>query len=257
MSGGVEMVQAAPESGGIPIPDLSGATILLDFDGTLVDLAPTPHGIELPEELPGLLSDLGSATGGRTIIVTGRTITDIEKFLPGFQGTVLACHGAERRVAGEVVPHLLSGSDTVRDLFASVAKFARSESGLLEEWKPTGAVLHFRQVPEAAERVREFMAGLAAQNEGFELHSSKLAYELRPDDIGKDSAIRALMAEPPYEGTRPAFFGDDLTDEPALELVHAMGGISVRVGPGETAAPYYLPDPAATRALLRSWLARS
>jgi trehalose 6-phosphate phosphatase len=50
-------------------------------------------------------------------------------------------------------------------------------------------------------------------------------------------------------------FGDDVTDEVAFETVLGLGGVAVKVGAGETLAPYRLADPAALHAWLQSALA--
>ncbi|MEO1154330.1 MAG: hypothetical protein AAFX59_10760, partial [Pseudomonadota bacterium] len=64
-------------------PAPSRAAVFLDFDGVLVDLAPTPDAIDVPGGLPDLLARLGRATGGATAIVTGRAVADIRSYLPG------------------------------------------------------------------------------------------------------------------------------------------------------------------------------
>jgi trehalose 6-phosphate phosphatase len=46
--------------------------------------------------------------------------------------------------------------------------------------------------------------------------------------------------------------GDDTTDEDAFVAARALGGLTVKVGAGPTAASLRAPDPAAVRA----WLAR-
>ena len=59
-----------------------------------------------------------------------------------------------------------------------------------------------------------------------------------------------FMSEPPFCGRIPVFLGDDLTDEHGFSAVNALGGHSVKVGPGRSAARWRLPDVHA----VRSWL---
>jgi trehalose 6-phosphate phosphatase len=95
----------------------------------------------------------------------------------------------------------------------------------------------------------------AALGSGYRLQRGKAVIEILPADAAKSRVIEELLRHPPYRGRRPIFVGDDLTDEPAFETVNAVGGVSVRVGPGPTRASRRLPDPAALRELLRRWSA--
>jgi trehalose 6-phosphate phosphatase len=63
------------------------------------------------------------------------------------------------------------------------------------------------------------------------------------------------MLRPPYLRRRPLFIGDDLTDEHGFRVVNAAGGVSVKVGDGETAAAHRLAGPAAVLSTLRAWAA--
>lgn len=238
----------------LPEVDLSKAALFLDFDGTLVDLAPRPDAIEVPQDLLGLLGRLSARTGGRLVIVTGRAIADVSSHLGDYDGPVIGSHGAEHRFDKAVEPHPLANSDIVQRFGDMTDAFATLHPGLIAERKPTGVVLHFRQAPSQEANAYTFLHALEASHEGFDLHHSKMAYELRPRDISKDASIRRVMERPDFRGRRPIFFGDDVTDEPALHWVAEQeGGIAVKVGTGDTSAGYRLPSPEAARAALATW----
>lgn len=235
-------------------PDLRAASLFLDFDGTLVDIAERPDGIVVPAGLKGLLSTLSRRTDRRTIIITGRSLADLDARLDDWAGPVIGSHGAEFRLPGLAETHPLAGSDVVEEAIRQTEAFAADHPGLLAERKPVGVVLHFRQAPAKEDCARDFLAALAADSDEFELHPSKMAIELRPAGVSKRDAIRKVMDRSPYRGSSPIFFGDDATDEPALGWVADQpGGLSVKVGPGASAASGRLPDPEAVRAILSRW----
>ena len=90
--------------------------LFLDFDGSLVEIAPTPESIHVPASLPSLLVALRRALGGAVAIVTGRPIEQIDGFLGPVVPAVAGLHGIERRKAdGRVVRPPLP-PDALRDV---------------------------------------------------------------------------------------------------------------------------------------------
>ena len=236
-------------AGDVPPPALDPAqdALFLDFDGTLVEIAPRPDAIVVPEELPGLLARLCEAAEGAVAILSGRMLADLERFLDGFPGVLIGSHGAERRGAPAPPP-----PEGLWELQAEVRRIAEEE-GLLAEIKTRGAALHFRQVPELEATARGLAEALAAAFPAFAVQPAKMAFELKPKGAAKDRAMVEVMREPPFAGRRPVYLGDDATDEPALSWVVARGGVAVKVGEGDSAAPHRLEDPGEVLA----WLMRA
>jgi trehalose 6-phosphate phosphatase len=86
---------------------------------------------------------------------------------------------------------------------------------------------------------------------GYHLQPGDHVVELRPSHGDKGAAIAAFMEEAPFQGRRPVFIGDDLTDEHGFEIVNAHGGVSVLVGDREgTLAEHRLADIGAVYAWL-------
>ena len=58
------------------------------------------------------------------------------------------------------------------------------------------------------------------------------------------------MRESPFRGKAPVFIGDDVTDEHGFAMVNRLGGDSIKVGPGPTAAGWRFPSVSAVLAWL-------
>jgi trehalose 6-phosphate phosphatase len=87
----------------------------------------------------------------------------------------------------------------------------------------------------------------ADDTDRYTLQRGKMMLEVRPENRDKGTAIRDFMAEAPFAGRLPVFLGDDRTDEHGFAAVEALGGWSIKVGPGATRAHFRLANIAAVR----------
>ena len=230
--------------------DIANAALFLDFDGTLVDLAPSPDAITVPDHLAAALERKAAELDGRLAIVSGRFIGDLRKHLPTCRVVISGSHGAEitSPEGSSVAEHQ---APRVPDAALEAAKdFNVRTHGLLLEEKTLGLGLHYRDCADRADDVRKFATGIA-RDHGMHLRSGKMVIELSTTDANKGDGIRAIMGQPPFQGATPVFLGDDKTDEDGFEAVEALGGFGVLVGePRETKARYRLFDVAA----VHDWL---
>jgi trehalose 6-phosphate phosphatase len=135
----------------------------------------------------------------------------------------------------------------VRDL----VRFANSHVGIIVEDKDISVALHWRLAPQAHDEALDLMRAIAERMAPLvRLQEGKAVAELVPAGASKGTAIAQLMATPPYAGRVPVFIGDDVTDEHGFEAVNALGGLSIRIGDGETRADLRLASPTALRAIL-------
>ncbi|MEM9756175.1 MAG: trehalose-phosphatase [Pseudomonadota bacterium] len=230
------------------------AAVFLDFDGVLVDLAPTPDDVLVANALISLLAALETETEGACAIVTGRPVEDLRRHLPLVPHAVIGSHGAEGYLPGApAFRHPLVGSDTIARMHDRAAR-AEELDGVMVERKPTGVALHYRGAPDHAGAVHDVANALVAEFAGFVMLPAKAAVEIRPSDIGKDIAVARAMALPVFAGRTPVYFGDDTTDEPALAWVADHGGVAVKVGPGDSVARHRLSGPVEVQAVLADWL---
>src|SRR4051794_1087418 len=78
------------------VPQLA---IFTDFDGTLVELAETPDAVDVPVSLAHQLARAARELDSAFAVLTGREISDIDKFLTPLLLPVAGAHGTQRRRA--------------------------------------------------------------------------------------------------------------------------------------------------------------
>jgi trehalose 6-phosphate phosphatase len=242
----------------LPPLDLERSALFLDYDGTLVGIAPTPGEARADDELCRLLARLVERLAGAVAIVSGRRVAYIDHFLAPLRLTVAGLHGLElRRHDGSLVASAAVGEPLERARRAFRA-FTGQNPGTLLEDKSLTVALHFRQAPAAGGDALALATRLAEESEGtLRLQEGKMVVELLPAGRDKGRAIADLLALPDFAGRVPVFVGDDVTDEAGFRVVNARGGTSVRVGTTEqpTEARQRLADVIALRRWLHASLA--
>ncbi len=236
------MTSSLPAVPDLPPPER--AAYLLDFDGTLVDIAPAPDQVVVDPRLPANLRALRTRAGGAVAIVTGRPIAQVDSLLPDAVTAIAGEHGTALR-------HEPGGPTTTATLphppqswvTAAQAATARHPGTLLED-KRHGFVLHYRANPDAGPALLASLETLLAEQPGFEIMAAKMAWELRPAGVSKATAVHAIMRQAPFAGRIPIFVGDDVTDEAGMDAARALGGVGLR-----------LPEDFATPAHVRAWIA--
>ena len=234
-----------------PPPRLApGNSVLLDFDGTLVEIADQPDAVVIDPGLPKLLQQLTGTFQGRLALVSGRSVAQLEAFLgASLNGVaIVGSHGGEIqagawRTSSRRPEALIFAEGHFRAAFAE-------QEGVVLEVKSLGVAVHYRLAPEVEPAARAMAERIAGES-GLVVQEGKMMVELRATGHDKGSGIAALMERPPFAGTLPVFAGDDVTDEAGFDVVAKLGGIGVLVGPQRpTAARYGLADVAAVRAWL-------
>lgn len=233
---------------------LAGSAYFLDVDGTLLEIKPRPEDVIADHALRALLAELLAAAEGALALVSGRRIDDLDRIFGPLMLPAAGLHGAEIRFPGGA--RLAPQMGTMDELREPLLDFAAARPGVRLEDKGAALAVHFRQAPEYASDVLEFLERLAQQS-GLAVQPGKMVAELKHPHHNKGSGIAALLARPPFSGRTPVFIGDDLTDESGFSFVNAQGGISVRAGLAETVtqARYGLRDAAEVRAALARLLA--
>lgn len=235
-----------------PVPPVpaAGWALFLDVDGCLLDFAPRPDAVRVPDGLVARLSQLRDRLDGALALVSGRSIATLDAIFSPGRFTAAGLHGVERRAADGTFSGAAAPAGYAAVLDAARALSA-AHAGTLVEDKGAAIGLHWRGAAEHADVMRAFAHDALPRLSGYQLQFGDHVVELRPRHADKGTAILAFLDEAPFAGRLPVFAGDDLTDEHGFAAVEARGGISVLVGDRDgSAARFGLRDPAA----VRSWL---
>ena len=118
------------------------------------------------------------------------------------------------------------------------------------------AALHYRRAPHLEAPLRALLLRFVATlPSNFELFEGDHVFEIKPVTYTKATAIEAFMQEAPFAGRFPIFIGDDSTDQDGFAAIRRYKGLAIGVG-NRVAADWRLPDPAAVRRWLESFLLR-
>lgn len=222
--------------------------ILSDFDGTLVEFAPEPHLVEIPRRLIDILGALQGRLEGALALVSGRTLPELDDFLKPLEFPAAGNHGRDVRFAnGEMQT---SGIPDISAEMAAIEVFGLKHPEVLIERKQGSVALHYRKAPHHEGAVRRLLEDMAAKRDDLTTMDNKMLVELKDAASNKGKAVRALMASKPFAGRVPVFLGDDRNDEDGFIGAQELGGVGIKIGPGDTNAKTRIADVTASHDLL-------
>ena len=172
------------------VPHLSETAILLDIDGTLLDLAPTPREVWVP---PGLAKTLEPAcstrTSGALALVSGRSLNDIDLIFAPEQFPAVGGHGAEMRLSADSEAVATHAPPMDKELKRRLAAIAKLSPGILLEDKGYSLALHYRLAPHAEKAIYEAVSLIRADlpNAPIEVLPGKCVCEIKHSGFNKAS----------------------------------------------------------------------
>jgi trehalose 6-phosphate phosphatase len=232
---------------------LDESAILLDIDGTLLDLAPTPREVWVPPGLSETLHGLLTRTGGALALVSGRSLNDIDLIFAPEQFPAVGGHGAEMRISQESEAVATHAPPMDRELKRRLAAIAKLSPGILLEDKGYSLALHYRLAPHAEKAIYAAVSLIRADlpNAPIEVLPGKCVCEIKHSGFTKATGVLELMNHEPFQGRRPIFIGDDVTDEAVFGIMPDLGGLAFSVGRRATGVADYFDEPRD----VREWLA--
>ena len=227
--------KARRQADALPSPeaiDVKRTALLLDVDGTLLDIAATPYSVVVPPSLRKILSGLIELSGGAVALVSGRTIETLDGLFAPLTAPAIGGHGAEIRVSPhgprlQWLPPMIT-----EPLRRQIHLLARVDPQILVEDKPHSIAVHYRLALQQETFLMKEVATIVSREPAgdLEILFGKAVIEIKPTLFSKGSAVTELMTHAPFAGRVPLFIGDDMTDESVFGILPELAGGGYSVG---------------------------
>lgn len=215
-----------------------------DFDGTLAPDADDPFAVSLPAGLHDRIVTIAARPGLAVAVISGRSLADLIPRV-GISGLAYAGnHGLEIDAPGfrHTDQHALATLADLHSFAAAITPMVARCPGAFLEDKRLTLELHTRlATPESRVWLRTVVDEHLPKT--LLARHLELGSEIRPAKAGnKGTAAIALRDHQLGPDALPVFLGDHETDEDAFTALPE--GLTIKVGPGPTAARYSVDTPA-------------
>ncbi|HEY3487313.1 MAG TPA: trehalose-phosphatase [Gammaproteobacteria bacterium] len=238
------------------LPYSANWALFLDIDGTLLEMAETPGKVVVTAQVRTLVHNLDRALSGACALISGRTLSDVDALFRIPRLSAAGLHGMEYRLDGNSTTYVQTVDESVMAGFRrKLSAYMDRHPGLLLEDKKFSLAVHFRQAPALQADVEKIVqAAIAGYDADFHIQNGKMLAEIKSRNADKGRVILYFMDQPRFHGRIPVFIGDDVTDEDGFRAVNHRGGISIKVGDGESDADWTLEQPGDVIAWLEDYL---
>lgn len=220
-------------------------TIFLDFDGTLVDIAPRPELVHLKQEAREVLHRLSKHPLATLVIVSGRRRAELLEHIavPGIH--YFGLYGWERN---DHCALPAESQKALRDVREKLDPLLKKYPNLWIEDKDSSLSVHLLHVAKSLHEPlrKDLFAVLQPFQKKLHAVGNIRDVEILPRSIpGKGLAVKEFLRDNAKTKSLAFYFGDDYSDESGFVAVGR--GVSVHVGkPRPTKARYRVKTPAET-----------
>jgi trehalose 6-phosphate synthase/phosphatase len=214
--------------------------LLLDYDGTLVPFSRIPSEAAPDNAVRELLGRLSGDERNHVVIISGRDLSSLDRWLGAIPLTLVAEHGASYRPRNGSWQQMVSVSELWKEEIRRVMQLfvIRCAGSFIEEKRNTIA-WHYRntQTGLGFSRSRELLNTLSQliQNTSLQVIDGNKVVEVRISGFDKGASALRIVNE-----TNPDFvlsLGDDTTDEDMFKALEGEA-YTIKVNNGASAAQY-------------------
>ncbi len=213
--------------------------ILLDFDGTLVNLQPRPEMAVPDEKLLNILHNLSLDPKNEVWIVSGRNKDFLQQWLGHLDIGMIAEHGGY--IKKDKWEPVITGTHEWKEQVIDIMNdYVDTNAESFVEVKEFGVAWHYRNVDEKQgfNTSRELLMLLKNHlfNTPTQIIDGNKVIEVKHFMAHKGTTCKNRVVNGTHDFVLS--FGDDKTDEDLFELLTGAHEFSVKVGKGNTSAKY-------------------
>ena len=233
---------------------------LLDYDGTLADLMPTPPEAKPTAELIQIVEALIKNPANTVVIISGRDHQTLDEWLGDLPLSMVAEHGMMVKHAGEgwQEPVIIDSSwkIAVKEI---MQPYADAVQGSFLEDKAMSLAWHNRAAldpakAQAAEQELATKMQQYAEASSLRVIHGKNVIEVQAAGVDKGTAAKQWLDNQGWDFILAA--GDDTTDEDLFKATPPQA-FTIKVGQEESHARLHVASPQEFRQLLASFIANS
>ena len=225
------------------LKETSKIFLMLDYDGTIAPIVKKPELAKLNPKTKKILRKLLGKDRLKIAIVSGRSITQLKKFVSLKGLYYVGVHGLE--IAGPSInfkhPDAVKLKPILVKAYKATIKKMGEIKGVLVENKGLTFAVHYRLTSKKdVLKIRKKIREIHVKYSGLKILKGKKVLEFIPNlKWDKSSAVQFLLEKFDFNFF-PIYFGDDLTDESVFKTFKNKGLMVVVGKRKNSAAKYYV-----------------
>src|SRR3989344_1425314 len=220
--------------------------LMLDFDGTLSPIAPSPPQAYIKKSIKAVLKNLAKQKNTHIAIISGRSLTDVKKKV-GIQGLIYAGnHGLEWEIKAKrfftPVPKAYTKINLM--LRSRLSFLCKQYKGTFLENKGISLAVHYRLLNSKFRKDFTNKAALILEpyigSRAIRMATGKKVIDIIPEILWDKGRLALYVVASLKKGNpNPSviYIGDDVTDEGAFKALRK--NITIRVGYKQNSAARY------------------